>query len=152
MNTVLPEASTATPDPRAQRTEQAPDGFSRYYTAGAAYIANGLEEEALRTDDVAATLRACADSLPEVMPKVFRNLNMNEALLPPLQPRVAERLRFLAALHEIREGAAGAYASVLDELLAAVRQGAEIVLLCDRVLDILHRVAASRAENTGVTA
>jgi hypothetical protein len=125
--------------------ETAPDDFSSYYTAGAAYIVNGLEDEALRTDNVAATLRACADSLPEVMPTVFRNLNMNEALLPPLQPRVAERLRFLAAVYEIGEGAEGAYASVIDEILTAVREGAEIVPLCDQVLDVLNRVSRQKA-------
>ncbi|MGW3846905.1 hypothetical protein [Streptomyces fagopyri] len=115
------------------------------HVLGAAFVTNGLESEALRTDDPAATLLACSDSLAEVMPAVFRNLGMNAALLPILEPLIGERLRFMAALHQLRDGATDAYASVLDEILTAVREGAEVVALCDRVLDILSRVAASKA-------
>ncbi|MFG2948156.1 hypothetical protein [Streptomyces adustus] len=142
----IPATLTGEQNEVRQRAGESPAGFSLYYTAGATYIVNGLEDQALRTDDVPATLRACADCLAEVMPEAFRNLNMDEALIPPLQPLMAERLRFLAAVHELRLGAKDAYASVLDEILAAVRKGAEIVPLCDQVLDVLNRVKADRVD------
>jgi hypothetical protein len=115
---------------------------SWYYQAGAAYVARGLEAEALRTDDPAAMLDACADTLPDVMPVVFASLNMNMGLVPELEPLVGEWLRFAARLHQARATADEAYAEILDIMLDAIRQGASPAAVGARVLELLQQVRA----------
>src|SRR5690606_38243144 len=63
--TTTPNPSTSEPNP--------------YYQAAAAYVARGIEAEAIRSsDDVPGILTACADNLPHVLPEVAARFRLDQ--------------------------------------------------------------------------
>lgn len=136
--TVLPDTTQTYEQSEVRpRADEAPDDFSSYYVAGAAYIGRGFEAEALRTDNVAATLDACRNHLPEVLPMAAAKCNIGPDLAADLTPYLAHWLDCSANLHRVRATADGPFREVLDILLDAIRKGADPVYVGARVLELL---------------
>lgn len=113
-----------------------------YYSAGAAYIARGIETEALRTDDVAATLDACRTHLPDVLPQAAARCNIGPDLAAELMPYLEHWLFCAANVHRLRATAEGPFREVLDIMLDAIRKGADPVRVGERALELLQQVRA----------
>ncbi|MET8098134.1 hypothetical protein ABZV29_16890 [Streptomyces sp. NPDC005236] len=135
--TVLPDTTQTT-----ERTEESPADFSRYLSAGAAFIARSFEAEALKTDNPADTLDACRAHLAEVLPQAAENCNIGPDLAAELTPHLEHWLHCAANLHRARATADGPLREVLDILLDAIRKGADPVHVGARVLELLAEARA----------
>ncbi|MET7779601.1 hypothetical protein ABZU94_29895 [Streptomyces mirabilis] len=142
MTSVIPEASTATPEPRAQRKD---DDTRLTYLQAAVFITNQLEAEAVKTADPAKTLGNILDALPEVMPQVFQKMGTAQGLVKALQPEVADRLQALRDIYAARAEVGTDFGYVFEVMADAMRRGASAQAMHAQVPGVLQRVRAEKA-------
>lgn len=126
MTSVVPEASTTTPDPRAQRVDQLTAEASEHAQladedritalAGALYVANATYAEALKMPDPAATLDDICDALPEAMPRVLAVVKTTPEGFEVLKSSIADVLWAYTAIEHSRTEAGEGYGYIFDLL------------------------------------
>jgi hypothetical protein len=135
MTSVVPEASTTTPDPRAQRVDQLTAEASEHAQladedritalAGALYVANATYAEALKMPDPAATLDDICDALPEAMPRVLAVVKTTPEGFEVLKSSIADVLWAYTAIEHSRTEAGEGYGYIFDLLADGLRGGAD---------------------------
>lgn len=113
---------------------------------GAAYVANSIETEALKTDDPAKTLGDVLDALPEVLPQVFRKMDTDPGLGEALRPEITRRVRYLRDIHTARAAGDDDTREIWDILLGAIRKGSDPGDVVDHLIGLISR------ENSGASA
>ncbi|MFF1743881.1 hypothetical protein [Streptomyces mirabilis] len=140
MTTVLPEASTATPDPRAQR-----DSESRLtYQAAALYVATAAYNEALTMPHPAATLDEMCDALPGIMPSISKVVDAGTEFAETLRAAIADRLWTFTVIAHARADAGDDYGYVLDVLADRLKRGADPQAIRGEVPRVVERLRIER--------
>lgn len=140
MTTVLPEASTATPDPRAQR-----DSEPRLtYQAAALYVATAAYNEALTMPNPAAVLDNMCDALPEIMPSVSKVVDAGTEFAETLRAAITDRLWTFTAIAHARAEVGDDYGYVLDVMADSLKRGADPQAIRDEVPRVVERLRIER--------
>ncbi|QIY95869.1 hypothetical protein HEP87_19820 [Streptomyces sp. S1D4-11] len=128
------------------------------YQAAAVYVANKAYDEALTTNNPAATLDDISGALPELLPEAFKTTGTAPGLAAVLLPAVADRIWAFTAVAHARAEIGGDYGYVVDVLADSLKHGADPKAIRAEVPRVVERLriertiaAASDAITTAVT-
>ncbi|MFI8297319.1 hypothetical protein ACIGCZ_15400 [Streptomyces nigra] len=124
MNSIA-QASTATPEPRAQHSSTDEQGVAVTYQAAGVYVAREIYAEALKQTNPAKTLDDICDALPEVMPQVVKAMGTAPSVAAALLPGVTDRLEAFTAVERARVDAGDGYGYLFDYLADGLSKGAD---------------------------
>jgi hypothetical protein len=164
---VAPSELQPTADQPRERAEQAPTETAREHDdsetrvthqAAAVYVANKAYDEALTTNNPAATLSDISDALPELLPEAFKTTGTAPDLAAALLPAIADRIWAFTAVAHARAEIGGDYGYVVDVLADSLKRGADPQAIRAEVPRVVERIriertiaAASDAITTAVT-
>jgi hypothetical protein len=147
MNTVLPEASTATPDPRAQREH---DQQHLTLQAAGLYIATAAYDAALRSPNPVATLNGMCKTVAGIMPDVVKVVEAKGGAEFAEALRVVTVAPLLActAIERARAEVDPDYGYLFDYLVKNLRAGADPQAIRQAAVDAPGRLRDA-AEQAG---
>lgn len=115
------------------------------YQAAAVVVANGVYDEALKEDDLAATLDDISDALAEMTPDDFKTMGTIGGLGEALLPAVAERIWAFNVIEHARADVGTDYRYVFDVMADALKRGADPKAIRDEVPRVVRRLRIERA-------